>query len=167
MAMRLFQDIKEVESYIQEKDEHFRLKNYDFKSIIASITFWSDELQAFLSIAKEDYFWVVVIENSYYNLESFNWEDPPVGYEIYGSVARVNPENEVDLILEYDPEAKKAVLSSKEDLEISETFEWVTSEDPKDWDTLSELFGPNWEKWLQEQSEDLRELYEEEHKDEI
>ena len=167
MAMRLFKTSKEVESYIQEKDEHFRLKNYDFKSIIASITFWSDELQAFLSIAKEDHFWVVVIENSHYNLESFNWEDPPVGYEIYGSVARVNPENEVDLILEYDPEAKKAVLSSKEDLEISETFEWLTSEDPKDWDTLSELFGPNWKKWLQEQSQDLRELYEEEHKDEI
>jgi hypothetical protein len=165
--MRLFQDIKEVESYIQEKDEHFRLKEYDFKNIVASITFWSDAKQAFLIIAEEEFFWAIVGEYSYYNLESFNWEEPPVGYEIYGSVARVNPDEEGDLILEYDPEAKKAVLSSKEDLEISEVFEWVTSADPKDWDTLSELFGPNWEKWLQEQSEGLRELYEEEHKDEI
>ena len=165
--MRLFQDIKEVESYIQKEDRNFILKEYDFKSIVESVTFWIDEKQDFVITVDEETFWMIVSENSRYNLEAFNWEDPPVGYEIYGSVARVNPENEVDLILEYDPESKKAVLSSKEDLEISEVFEWVTSADPKDWGALSELFGPNWEKWLQEQSQDLRELYEEEHEDEI
>jgi len=39
MAMRLFQDIKEVESYIQEKDEHFRLKIMTSKALLQVLPF--------------------------------------------------------------------------------------------------------------------------------
>ena len=161
--MQTFTTINDVKNYVHEAlatSEGYP-EAYKIDEIAQEISDWDNDKQALVIAVDEGEFWNIVQKNTYYDLEALKWEDAPIEWDIaYGEVDYIDPDDEdrdADLILEFDPNSKEAVLTVKAELSRLEVHEWASSSDPQDWPVLDALFGrDNWQQWLSEQTRSMQ-----------
>ena len=157
--MQTFINKNDVKNYVREvlSTREGYPEAYKIDEIAQEISDWDNDKQALVIAVDEGEFWSIVQKNTYYDLEALKWEDAPIEWDIaYGEVAYIDPDDEdrdADLILEFDPNSKEAVLTVKAELSGLE----VHSSDSQDWPVLDALFGrDNWQQWLSEQTRSMQ-----------